>query len=236
MSGYVSLWGKHAVFSVLKNRTRKINKLYCTENLLDEIKQFGNFFPIEIVTKAFLNQKLPEEVHQGVLLICSSHECCKLSLCKHLNHGDKILALDHVQDPQNVGAIIRSMAAFNFKHLLITKDRAPSLDGTVAKNACGALEYIHVLKVTNLADGLIFLKKKGFWCFGLDLQGENYRKDMVNDNCVLVVGNEGSGMRHRVKNECDFLLNLDTNVNFPVLNASVSAAIGMFMFNGRSSL
>ncbi|QEK38578.1 23S rRNA (guanosine(2251)-2'-O)-methyltransferase RlmB [Candidatus Cytomitobacter primus] len=234
MNGYVNLWGKHAVFSALKHGTRKIINVQCIESVKDEVMNINPYINIETVTRNYLNRKLPEVQHQGILLTCSSLSCCKLSLCTHIKPTDKIIALDHIKDPHNVGAIIRSMAALGFKHLLMTKDHSPSLDGTVAKNACGALEQIHVIKVTNLADGLIYLKKKGFWCFGLEEHGSNCFNNLTKDGFVLVIGSEGKGIRNRVRSECDGFIKIDTNPEFPVLNASVAAALGMYILSQKN--
>ncbi len=230
--GYVNLWGKHAVFAALKSRSRKIFKIQCIGSVRDEVAEIRPGLNIEVVERKFLNKKFPDVQHQGIVLTCSSLSCCKLSLCTHIQPNDCIVALDQVQDPHNVGAIIRSMAALGFKHLLMTKDHSPSLDGTVAKNACGALEQIHVSKVTNLADGLIYLKKKGFWCFGLEEDGKKCSNDLIG-GFVLVIGSEGKGIRKRVKSECDGFIGIDTDPSFPVLNASVAAALGMYILRGN---
>lgn len=235
MSGYVSLWGKHAVFEAIKQKKRKILKIQCIDAMKDEVVSVASHVPIEIVSRAFLNKKLPDMQHQGILLTCSSVPCCKLSLCTHIETNDRILALDHVSDPHNVGAIIRSMAAFGFKHLLMTKDHSPPLDGTVAKNACGALEHVHIIKVTNLSEGLIQLKKMGFWIFGLEEHGNKCFDNLKTDGCVLVIGSEGKGIRHRVRSECDAFIKLDTEDNFSVLNASVAAALGMYIMRANTN-
>ncbi|QEK37938.1 23S rRNA (guanosine(2251)-2'-O)-methyltransferase RlmB [Candidatus Cytomitobacter indipagum] len=240
MSGYVNLWGKHSVFEAIKQKKRKIARIQCIDSLRDEVAEVlfdahidTRNVSLEIVDRNFLNKRFPDVQHQGILLTCSSLSCCKLSLCTHIEPNDRIIALDQINDPHNVGAIIRSMAALGFKHLLMTKDHSPPLDGTVAKNACGALEHIHVIKVTNLADGLIQLKKKGFWVFGLEEHGSKCSDNLKTDGCVLVIGSEGKGIRQRVRSECDAFVKIETETNFSVLNASVAAALGMHIMRTK---
>ncbi len=234
MSAYVQIWGKHAVFAALKNPDRVILQIQCIENVKEEILSINSNAKIDVVSRAYLNKKFPNIQHQGVILTCSSLPCCnKLSSCSHIQPEDKIIVLDQIQDPHNIGAILRSMAAFGFKHLIITKDNAPSLDGIIAKNACGGLEHVHIIKVTNLADSLIYLKKKkGFWCFGLEENGDICSNHLLG-GFALIIGSEGKGIRHRVKSECDGFIKIETNPSFPVLNASVAAALGMYILRGK---
>ncbi|QEK39081.1 TrmH family RNA methyltransferase [Candidatus Nesciobacter abundans] len=229
----IRIWGRHAVFSALSNKQRQVESIICIKKYAEEVKQIRRV-SIKIVDRRHLDDILPGVQHQGILLMCSSLNTCKLSTCDHINPDDNILALDQLQDPQNIGAIMRSMAAFNFKHLLVTKDRCPELDGVAAKASCGGIDRVHILKAVNLADSLIRLKKNGFWCFGLEgNEKDEYKKysGNITKGVVLVVGSEGFGIRDRIKSECDGFISIDTNPEFPVLNASVAASLGMHIIN-----
>ena len=153
-------------------------------------------------------------------------------------NDDTIIALDQVTDPQNVGAIIRTFNFFGGKNLIITKDHSSEINGSLAKSASGALEFIDIIKVTNLSMALKKLRKKGFIIIGLDEFSdvmlhniENYKSEKK----VLVMGSEGKGLRRLTKENCDFLVSIANNndSDFNTLNVSVSSALALYEFMGR---
>lgn len=140
-----------------------------------------------------------------------------------------LLALDGIQDPQNLGALIRSAACAGVQAVLIPKDRACGVTPVVEKTSAGGVERVAVIQVTNLVDGLKLLKKAGCWCFGLDAAAGKsiYQADFSGD-LVLVVGGEGDGIRPLVRKNCDLLLSIPHYGGVASLNASVAGGIVMF--------
>ncbi len=143
----------------------------------------------------------------------------------------RLLVLDSIQDPRNLGSILRSALAAGFEHILITRERSAPLTGTVAKTSAGALSHLNIYQVVNLSDGLQQLQKKGFWVYGAVVDGENiesvYDTDF-SDNVCLVVGNEEKGIRPLVRKQCDHLITIPMSGTFNSLNVSVAAAVIMF--------
>ena len=149
-----------------------------------------------------------------------------------------MIALDQVTDPQNVGAIIRTFNFFGGENLLITKDHSSEINGSLAKSASGALEYINIIKVTNLSMTLKKMKKKGFIIIGLDENSDvmlHNTNDYSNEKKVLVMGSEGKGLRRLTKENCDFLVSIANNndSDFNTLNVSVSSALALYELMGR---
>ena len=134
--------------------------------------------------------------HQGVAVIIAEQEYCEVSdiLALAEERGEKpfIIICDEIEDPHNLGAIIRTAEAAGVHGIIIPKRRSASLNVTVAKSACGALEYMKVARVTNIANTIDELKEKGVWVFGADMDGEDYSKTDFDCPCALVIGNEGS--------------------------------------------
>ena len=155
-----------------------------------------------------------------------------------VNNNEIIIALDQVTDPQNVGAIIRTFNFFGGKNLLITKDHSSEINGSLAKSASGALEFIDIIKVTNLSMALKKLRKKGFIIIGLDENSNvmlHNTNDYNNEKKVLVMGSEGKGLRRLTKENCDFLVSIANNndSDFNTLNVSVSSALALYELMGR---
>ncbi len=145
-------------------------------------------------------------------------------------HPPKLLALDSIQDPHNLGAIMRSALAAGFEGVIITRERSAPLSGTVARVSAGALALLKVCQVINLADALEKLKEKGFWVFGTVVDQEAvslYEGDYSSPLC-LVIGGEAKGIRPLVQKKCDVLITIPMQSNFDSLNASAAAAVFMF--------
>ena len=156
-----------------------------------------------------------------------------------LEKENLIIALDQVTDPQNVGAIIRSVKFFGGKTILITKDHSAEINGALAKSASGALEYIDIIKVTNLSMSLSNLKKKGFIIIGLDENSDvllNNLNNYKNSKIVLIFGSEGKGLRRLTKERCDLLISINNNNdgNFTTLNVSTAAAVALYELMDRN--
>lgn len=168
--------------------------------------------------------------HQGVALRIREYPYADLDslLRQPFSERDPLVALDSVQDPQNLGAILRSACFLGIKGIIIPKDRSAPVSATVIKIAAGATSYIPVVQITNLSRALKQLKEAGYWVAGLDVSGGKtiYEADLTAPLCLLV-GNEQKGIRPLVKAECDLLVKIPAIGPLQSLNAATAAAIGM---------
>lgn len=170
--------------------------------------------------------------HQGVAIMFASQE---YSTVKDIleyaeTKGEKpfIIICDEIEDPHNLGAIIRSAEACGVHGIIIPKRRSASLNATVAKSASGALEYMRVARVTNISNTIDELKQKGVWVFGADMNGTDYTKLDFNIPCAIVIGNEGKGIGTLVAKKCDEIISLPMCGKINSLNASVAAGVLMY--------
>ncbi|MDW7773369.1 MAG: 23S rRNA (guanosine(2251)-2'-O)-methyltransferase RlmB [Desulfobulbaceae bacterium] len=168
--------------------------------------------------------------HQGVTARQAAAEL--LTLEELLEKGEtRLLVLDSIQDPHNLGAVFRSALAAGFRSLILTRERSAPLSGTVAKTSAGAVSQLKICQVVNLSESLKILKKKGFWIYGaVARSGEAasvYETDFMEPFC-LIVGSEGKGIRPLVLRQCDHLVTIPIQGNFDSLNVSVAAAVIMF--------
>lgn len=170
--------------------------------------------------------------HQGVAVLFAEQEYCEpqdiLDYANQKNEKPFIIICDSIEDPHNLGAIIRTAEATGVHGIIIPKRRSASLNATVAKSASGALEYMRVARVTNIANTIDFLKQNGVWVFGADMDGDDYEKTDFNCPCALVIGNEGKGIGDLVAKKCDQIVSLPMNGKINSLNASVAAGILMY--------
>lgn len=170
--------------------------------------------------------------HQGVAVMFSASEYCTVDdiLKTAEEQGEKpfIIICDEIEDPHNLGAIIRTAEASGVHGIIIPKRRSASLNATVAKSASGALEYMRVARVTNIANEIDNLKKKGVWVFGADMDGKHYTDFDYDIPVALVIGNEGNGIGKLVAQKCDEIISLPMKGKINSLNASVAAGILMY--------
>ena len=141
---------------------------------------------------------------------------------------DIVVILDHLEDPHNLGAIIRTCEVAGIRNIIIPKDRSVSVNETVMKTSAGALNHINLIMVTNLTETMKKLKKDGFWFVGMDMSGDNYKKIDYTGKIGLVVGSEGFGMSKLVEQNCDFIATIPMRGKVNSLNASVAAGIIIF--------
>jgi 23S rRNA (guanosine2251-2'-O)-methyltransferase len=224
----VLLYGVHAVNAALQNSKRSHKQLYILPDLALEYQQYLKIS--KIVTKKEIEKLLPpNSVHQGIVLETTGLSGAYLEDLPLNKETCLVLAFDQITDPHNVGAIMRSCACFNVDGVIHTDWNYPAESGVLAKAACGALDYISSVCVTNLARTLDELKKLGFWIVGLSEHGTDSLHEMtLPRKIVLIIGAEGSGMRRLVMEKCDFLAYLPTNSDFPTLNASNAAAVALY--------
>ncbi len=170
--------------------------------------------------------------HQGVAVMLASQEYSTvddiMSLADSRNEKPFIIICDGLEDPHNLGAVIRTAEATGVHGVIIPERRSASLNATVAKAACGALEYVPVARVTNIASTIDMLKEWGVWVFGADMDGEDYTKTDFDVPCAIVIGNEGKGIGTLTAKKCDKIISLPMLGKINSLNASVAAGILMY--------
>ncbi len=167
-------------------------------------------------------------VHQGIII--ETMPLPELGLDYITKKGGKIVILDQVTDPQNVGAILRTAAAFNVTAIIIPKDNAPEESSALAKAASGTLEILPIIRVTNLVRSIEDLKKHGYWFIGMDGDTETEIGDIkdLSTNTALVMGAEGKGLRRLTREACDYITKIPISVQVESLNVSNAAAIGLY--------
>lgn len=170
--------------------------------------------------------------HQGVAVMFASQEYATVDDMFALaeTRGEKpfLIICDEIEDPHNLGAIIRTAEATGVHGVIIPERRSASLNATVAKAACGALEYVPVARVTNIANTIDALKQRGVWVFGADMDGDDYTRTDFDTPCALVIGNEGKGIGALTAKKCDAVISLPMCGKINSLNASVAAGILMY--------
>ena len=185
-----------------------------------------------------INKKYGKENnHQGIILETSkiNQPDIKKILSDSKSSKEIIVMLDHVNDPNNIGSIIRSCSLFNCKTIIVSKDNAPEMTSSIAKAASGAIEVVNYLRVTNLSRTINEFKKKGFWVLGLDsnLKSQNNNSFIIPKKCLLVLGSESKGIRKLNKRECDEIISIPTkkNYNFEIESLNVSNACAIALYN-----
>ncbi len=227
------IYGRHAVISALKNPKRKIQKLLITAENRAEIEKLGIKAPYSVIDKKDFTKILPEDaVHQGFALYCErleSYDIADLITLAENKEKCHILILDQVTDPQNIGAIIRSCAAFETLGLVVQDKNSPLESGAMDKASAGTIEFVPVARVTNLSRAIETLKDNGFWVMGMDGYA-NITIDKINKSgkIAIVMGSEGKGMRRLVQENCDSSVKLPISPNVESLNVSTAAAIALY--------
>ncbi|MGN0903783.1 MAG: 23S rRNA (guanosine(2251)-2'-O)-methyltransferase RlmB [Alphaproteobacteria bacterium] len=225
------LYGFHPVLAALKNPERRIFRLLATKETAAEIPPSllpsGN--APEPASRSDIDALLPKGVvHQGIAA------CVSPLPGRHVediaSDGRAVVVLlDQVTDPHNVGAVLRSAAAFDAKAVITTGDNAPEATGTIAKSACGALETVPLIAVSNLARAMKTLKDMGFWCVGMDGKAEKaLHESKLPERIALVMGSEGYGLRRLTAENCDFMVKLPISEKMESLNVSNAAAIALY--------
>ncbi len=236
-TGAVRLWGRHAVEAALKNPERNHRKLWATrEGIASLDGELPDNFPVEYAQPADLGRLVARDApHQGLVLECDALEDVFLEDVLTGDPARPIVVLDQVTDPHNLGAILRSAAAFDAA-ALVTQDRhAPPESGVVAKSASGALETVPWVRVVNLARALEEIAEAGYWRIGLAGEAELNLADALPAGPVaLVLGAEGEGMRHNITQHCDALARLPISNAMESLNVSNAGAIALYAVATRS--
>lgn len=170
--------------------------------------------------------------HQGVAAYVAAHEYSSIdeifAYAEEKGEAPFIVVCDEIEDPHNLGAIIRTAECAGVHGVIIPKRRSASLNFTVGKTSAGALEYMRVARVSNLASTIDELKEKGCWVYGADMDGTDYKETDFSGAVVLVIGSEGKGIGKLIRQKCDAIVSLPMKGNINSLNASVAAGILMY--------
>jgi 23S rRNA (guanosine2251-2'-O)-methyltransferase len=223
------LYGWHPVAEALRNEKRTFRKLLATENSARRLSEEIGDLPIEpeLVRPHEINRLVEADaVHQGLYLEADPLPSPTLGA---LSGTRVVLALDQITDPHNVGAIVRTAAAFDVEAIITTARHSPAATGVLAKSASGGLEHVPFLVVRNLSDSLVELGELGFQRIGLDSTGETDIDDMaLRKPVVLVLGSEGKGLRQRTRDNCDAIMRLEMPGAIKSLNVSNATAIALY--------
>jgi len=233
--GPIWLFGVHAVRAALANGERMPRRLLMTAEVARDWQAMDGVSP-SIVERREIDGVLPPgAVHQGIALMTDPLPDIALEdFLAELDDKATVLVLDQVTDPHNVGAILRSSAAFGAAGIIVQDRHSAPLAGTVAKAASGALEQVPVIAVTNLARALRDLQQADFWCVGLDGAAPATLEEALGPGRnALVLGAEGDGLRRLTGETCDQLARLPTEPNFPSLNVSNAAAVALYIAHVR---
>lgn len=195
--------------------------------------------PIKEVDRKKLDQMTAGSAHQGVAAAASLKEYASVddifALAQKRNEPPFIIVLDEIEDPHNLGAIIRTAECAGAHGIIIPKRRAAGLSFTVGKASAGAYEYVPVARVTNIAAAIDELKERGCWVYGADMDGQTYCSCDLRGAAALVIGSEGRGLGKLVREKCDAVLSLPMKGRINSLNASVAAGILMYEFSRQRS-
>ena len=227
--------GRNAVLELLESG-KDVNKIYITKGekhgSINKIISIAKEKRIIIIEKDRnqMREMAQSENYQGVIAIVPPYEYCEiediLEVAKQRNEDPFILILDGIEDPHNLGSIIRTAETAGVHGIIIPKRRAASVNSTVSKVSCGAIEYMKIARVNNISDSINYLKRAGLWVCGTDINTEKYYYNQdLTGALAIVIGNEGSGIGEKVKKNCDFLVKIPMKGKITSLNASVSTGI-----------
>ena len=230
--------GRNAVLELLES-DRDINKIYISDGekhgSINKIIALAKQKKVIIneISKSKLNLMAQTENNQGVIAIVPPFNYCEIEdiieLAKSKNEKPFILILDGLEDPHNLGSIIRTAETAGAHGIIIPKRRAVGVNSTVAKVSAGAVEYMKIARVNNINDAIKYLKENDVWIYGTDMNADKfYFEEDFSSGVGIVIGSEGFGMSKLVKENCDFLIKIPMKGKIASLNASVSAGIVMY--------
>ena len=222
------VYGKNVALEYLESN-KKIDKAFIQNNfndfdVINKLKRRN----IKIVTlNKFEMDKKVSGLHQGIILNVEDYKYS--DIYDIISDSDSLIVmLDHIEDPHNFGAIIRTCEAAGVDGIIIPSDRSVDVNATVIKTSVGTTEKMKIARVTNLNSTIKLLKEKGYWIFGTDMNGSDYTKLDYKGKTCIICGNEGSGISKLVRENCDFIASIPMQGEVNSLNASVATAIIVF--------
>ncbi len=234
--------GRNAVMELLRSG-RPIDRI-----LIEKGKREGSLsvivakaaekgIPVKDAAREKLDAMCPATNHQGVVAVAAMTEYCSVDdlLRAAEEKGEKpfVIICDGIEDPHNLGAIIRTAECCGAHGVIISKNRCCGVNFAVSKAACGAIEYMPIARVSNIASAIDRLKEAGVWVYAADMDGTDYRKQDFSGAAALVVGSEGNGVSRLVKEKCDVTVSLPMKGHITSLNASVAAGILMYAISAN---
>lgn len=219
----MKVFGKN-VFNELREDVSKIKKVYLANNFND--KDIINFIQNNKISYTMMDIKKMDKIvdgkHQGIIIEIDDYKYVDY---QNMINDNVVVMLDHLEDPHNFGAIIRTCEAAGIKSIIIPKDRSVAVTPTVMRTSSGALEYVNIAQVNNLVNTINYFKDNGFFVYAADMDGKNYKQVNYADKILLIIGSEGNGIGRLVKQNCDEILAIPQYGKVNSLNASVAAAI-----------
>jgi 23S rRNA (guanosine2251-2'-O)-methyltransferase len=230
-----SFWigGIHSVIAAIQNKSRKIRQVITTEKFLELEKLKVNYKIVDKkkIIKIFKDQEFQfQNIAAEIDLLERKNLEEEVAKQKIKN----IIILDGVNDPRNIGSIVRTSVAFNIDAIILKDRDFKATSATMYKSACGGMELINIFEVINLNHAINLLKKNNFWIYGLDHEAKSYLKvNQLSDKNAYIFGAEGDGISKKIKEKCDYLIKLKTNPNMQSLNVSnaVSATLSVITNN-----
>lgn len=223
----MEIYGKNVVKEAIMNG-EEIKKVYLTNQFKDDelISQLEKLhIPIKRISKDKMNQMVSGN-HQGIVASVKDYDYSSLE--ELMVDNALLVILDHLEDPHNFGAIIRTCEAAGVDGIIIPKNRSVSVNPTVIKVSTGAIANVKIAQVTNINQTMEDLKKNNFWIVGTDMNGTDYTQIDYTGNIAIVIGNEGDGMSKLTKQNCDFIASIPMRGKTNSLNASVATGIVVF--------
>lgn len=229
------MYGKNVVNQLLSN-PKRILEVYLQAHdasLEKECHRLG--VPVQVQSKQALTKLAKSDRHQGVVVKVEDYRTYSLEdLVAEKKHGYGLLILlDGLEDPHNLGAVLRTAEAVGADGVIYKKHHAVGLNATVAKVSAGAIDTMKCAEVTNLTQTIKKLKEEGYWIVGTDMDGQDYRTLNYDFNVVLVIGNEGKGISRLVREECDYVVSIPMVGQMESLNASVSAGVLLYEIHNK---
>ena len=222
------VYGKNVALEYLESE-KKIDKAFIQNNfndydIINKIKRMN--IRVQTLNKFDMDKKV-SGLHQGIILNVEDYKYA--DIYDIISDEDSLLVmLDHIEDPHNFGAIIRSCEAAGVDGIIIPSDRSVEVNATVIKTSVGTTEKMKIARVTNLNSTIKLLKDRGYWIFGTDMDGTDYTKLDYKGKTCIICGNEGSGMSKLTKENCDFIASIPMKGEVNSLNASVATAVVVF--------
>ena len=221
------IYGKNVAKEKI-NSGEKINKIFLSDKFHDN--ELFTLIKKNNLKYTILNSKVMDNkvngLHQGIIIEVDDVKTYDFDFVKNIKKNNPVLVmLDHLEDPHNFGAIIRTCEALGIDAIIIPNDRSVTINSTVVKTSAGAIYNMPIVRVSNLNATIDKLKDIGYWIVGTDMTGEDYKKIDYNMPVCLIIGNEGKGMAKTIKEKCDFMASIPMIGKINSLNASVSCAI-----------
>ena len=226
------IFGRNSVIAYLKSGELPLNVLLQKNTQLKEIEQYLDRSKVQVnyVSKSVLDKKSDYSNHQGVIIEIEGYKTYEIDEVLESSKNNLLVMCDQLEDPHNLGAILRTCDATGVDGVIIGKHRSVRLNATVAKVSTGAIHSVKVSEVTNLVDTLNYLKEKGYWVVGAEngIDAIEYHQLNVDMPIVLVVGSEGKGISRLVRKACDILVTIPMQGMVNSLNVSVATGVLLF--------